>query len=117
LKPTYVSPEQILAGKTTTVLEICQELRAIIKQVVPDVLERGYPGWKAIGYTHTTAGYFCAIFPFSDSVKLYFENGALVDKQKILKGGGKKARYLEFRSIDDVDSQTVRWFVVHCLNL
>lgn len=118
MKARYVKPDDILKGHSKQVREIVRSLRTIIKEVVPDAKELGYPVWRAIGYRHPASGYFCGIFPLKDSVKLYFENGILLpDEGKLLQGNGKKTRYLEFKNKGDIEPGTIRWFLLNAVNL
>ncbi len=82
---------------------MANRLRAVVRSAIPDAAEAAYPGWRAIGYRHPKAGYFCGIFPLGDHVKLYFEYGAfLPDPSGILQGTTKQTRYVIVRSAKDI---------------
>ncbi len=118
---TKVHPEDILDGHSGPVRQIAEQLRTIIKEVVPEAVEKAYPGWHGVGYTHPKAGYFCAIFPSADMVKLGFEYEALLpDPQHVLVSGpskGSRVRYLEVRHAADVNEQAIQDLLIHALTL
>jgi hypothetical protein len=90
-----VTIEQILAGHTPPVRAMTERLRVLVKGAVPEAEERAYGGWHAIGYVHPEAGYFGAIFPREEIVKLCFERGAVLpDPHRILTGNQKRVRYV-----------------------
>jgi hypothetical protein len=105
-KKTAVSPEQILKDHTPQIQVIAEKLRAIVKNTVPNVTEKAYPGWHGIGYTHQQAGYFCCIFPHKDKVSLALEYGALLpDPDNLLilpPTSSKQVRYVEMHTAQDV---------------
>ncbi|HEX2622869.1 MAG TPA: DUF1801 domain-containing protein [Phototrophicaceae bacterium] len=101
-----VTPEVILADLATPphLTELAHQLRALIRDLVPDVEEAGYPGWKLIGYRH--GQYFGFIAPVPDEIRLGFEHGAtLPDPHQVLRGKGKQVRYIPFRTPDDLTRQ------------
>lgn len=90
------SPEELLADKPLPIRQLAQRLRQLIRQVVPDVEEAGYPGWKLIGYRH--GRYFGYIAPKVDRVEVGFEHGVtLPDPEGLLEGSGKQVRYVTLR--------------------
>jgi hypothetical protein len=91
-------PEDILAEHGPGVREMAEALRRLIRQTIPDVIEAAYPGWHGIGYRHPASGYFCAIFPGAEGVRLGFEFGALLpDPNGLLEGSGRQVRYVTMR--------------------
>ena len=95
--------EQILAGHTPPVRAIAERLRVLVTATVPEAEERAYGGWHAIGYVHPDAGYFGAIFPREDVVKLCFEWGAVLpDPHHILTGNQKRVRYVVIADEHDI---------------
>ncbi len=93
-RPT-THPNDILARHTPRVRELVRRLRGLVIATVPDAREVAYPVWKGLGYHHPEGGYFCAIFPHSDEVKLGFEYGVLLnDPDGVLEGTGKQLRYV-----------------------
>ncbi len=104
-----ISPEELLASYSPVVRVVVQSLRELVQRAVPEATERAYPGWRAIGYRHPVAGYFCGIFPYEDRVDLAFEWGAyLPDPDKILEPGAgrlKQVRYIRFYEKENLDRQ------------
>lgn len=105
-KKSSLTPEDILKDHTASVQAIAQKLRVIIKNTIPVVSEKAYPGWHGIGYRHPKAGYFGCIFPFENKVNLAFEYGAfLPDPDNLLQmppTSGKQVRYVEMLTEQDI---------------
>ncbi len=113
-----ISPEDILRDFHPEIREIAEELRLVVKKLVPEAKEKAYPGWKAIGCRHPTAGYFCGIFPQESEVHLLFEWGILLpDPQGILQGEGKQVRYVVIKSLETIDRSAVAALIDAALTL
>lgn len=98
-----ITPNDILKDHTPNVKNLVKQLRKFILNTIPEVYEKALPGWHAIGFRHPEGGHFCAIFPFKDSVKLYFEYGVhLKDPHRVLEGNTKQVRYITFKKITDI---------------
>ena len=69
---------------------------------MPDAIEVGYGGWRAIGYRHPRAGYLFGIFLSDSDVKLFFEHGGMLpDPAGLLRGDSlKQGRYVDVPSIE-----------------
>jgi hypothetical protein len=107
-KQQKITPEELLLGFTPHIIACAEQLRTLIRKIVPDAIEKGYPTWRGIGYTHPRAGYFCAIFPEESLVKLAFEWGALLpDAAGVLRGEGRQVRYLYFYQAEDIQEGSV----------
>lgn len=100
------TPEEFLAGFSPTVQELASQLRQLVKQTIPNVIEAVYPGWRLIGYREVDgrrSRYFCYIAPLADRVQLGFEYGVhLSDPAGLLEGRGSQVRYVAVRSADDI---------------
>jgi hypothetical protein len=106
-RPT--SPEEILDEHSGPIRELAGSLRELIRTTVPEAEERAYPGWHGIGYHHPEVGYFAAIFPERDLVKLAFEHGVeLPDPQGLLQGEGKRVRYVILSEAKAVPRAAIR---------
>lgn len=91
-----VTPEDILAPFSPEVRALADVLRALVRETVPGVVERAYPGWRAVGYRDAQSGYFCGIFPQPDSVRLLFEHGtALPDPEGLFTDGRTQVRWMD----------------------
>jgi hypothetical protein len=94
--PSSATPEDILAPFAADVRALAGVLRALVRETVPGVTERAYPGWRGIGYRDAQSGYFCGIFPQRETVRLLFEHGAaLADPEGLLTDGRTQVRWME----------------------
>ena len=100
------TPEQFLSGFSPAIQEHANQLRQLIKQTIPNLVEAVYPGWRLIGYREIDgrrSRYFCYIAPLADRVQLGFEYGVhLSDPAGLLEGRGSQVRYVTVRSADDI---------------
>ncbi|MCY4108085.1 MAG: DUF1801 domain-containing protein [Chloroflexi bacterium] len=89
------SAGDVLPSHTRDIRDLTRRLRELVRVVAPAATEKVYPGWHGFGFHDPKAGYFCGIFPQTDSVKLEFEFGRLLpDPQGLLQGEGKQVRYV-----------------------
>jgi PAS domain S-box-containing protein len=75
------SPEAFFAAFPPNIRAIAEDLRSLVKETVPSVIEAVYPGWRLIGYRVVIgkrSAYFGFIAPFEDKVFLGFEYGAFL---------------------------------------
>ena len=108
----------ILAEHSPNIRALTGTLQQIIKQTVPDAIEKTYPVWRGIGYRHPQAGYVCGIFPQKDCVKVGFEHGVLLDDpQEILSGEGKQVRYLIVTDKQKIPMDELRMFLLQAIGL
>lgn len=98
------TPEQFLTTFPTELRMLAEQLQAIIKYTVPNVIEAVYPGWKLIGYrapVGSKSHYFCYVDLKADRVLLGFEYGVLMANDAgLLEGSGSQVRYVAFRPGD-----------------
>lgn len=117
-KISGIKPDHILSGHTPKIKSLSNILRDLIKETIPEATEHAYPGWHAIGYRHPKAGYFCGVFPFDDTVKLYFEHGAkLVDPHRILEGIQKQIRFIQFKSENNIRTKPLKSLLLAAVRL
>jgi hypothetical protein len=108
-----MTPEAFLAGYPAHIQELAHQLRAVVKQAVPNVSEQVYRGWRLIGYRVATperrrkrGAYFCYIAPGDEALQLGFEYGILlVDPRGLLEGEGKQVRYVTIAAAADLARQ------------
>ena len=113
-----MDPDDILANHTPEVRHLAGQLRSLVRQAVPEASEVAYPSWHAIGYRHPRLGYFCAIFPFEDSLHFLFEFGVLLpDPHGVLEGQGTQVRYVPIRTPDDIQPEPFRQLIQAALSL
>jgi molybdopterin-guanine dinucleotide biosynthesis protein A len=98
--PEDLAAAELLADHDEDVVVVTQWLRDLLRATVPDAQESVYEGWHGFGYRHPRAGYFCAVFPRADDVRLSFEQGAaLADPRGLLEGSGRQVRHVEVRKV------------------
>lgn len=109
MSATIPNPDEFLASFPPQIQALAKQLRTLVKHVVPNSIERVYPGWRLIGYRAVNGRkthYFCFIAPLSDHVRLGFEYGIeLSDNRDILEGDGTQVRYVSIRQPDDIDAE------------
>ena len=109
--PEADAASPFLEKLTPEVQALVQELRPLIKDVLPDASERVHMGWKVIQYATTTSmrDMIVALVPQRGYVNLEFADGVdLPDGAQLLEGTGKRLRHVKIRSAKDVQSQEVR---------
>ncbi len=102
-------PEVFLAGYPDPIRDAAEILRRVVRQAVPDAVERVRPGWRLIGYDLPVGGrmrYFAFVAPEPIHVHLGFEYGAwMADPERHLEGAHlnlKKVRFLTFQPGDAI---------------
>lgn len=107
----HPTPEQFLATFPTELRLLAEQLQAIIRYTVSNVIEAVYPGWRLIGYRAPVGGkshYFCYVDPKADRVLLGFEYGVLMTNDAgLLEGSGSQVRYVAFRPGDTPSHATL----------
>ncbi len=110
-----IPPELFLDAFPEPIQVIGRRLRELVREAVPDALERVRPGWHLIGYDaprHDAEGrgrpaYFAYVAPERHHVHLGFEHGYLMrDPERRLEGVGitRQVRWLTYLPVDDPDT-------------
>ncbi|MFI5906873.1 DUF1801 domain-containing protein [Dactylosporangium sp. NPDC051541] len=93
--------EELLAEHCASIGALTRHLREVILAARPDLTERVYRGWPAVGFHHPSHGCVAAVYPARDHVSVGFEHGAdLPDPHGLLEGTGRRLRYLRFKPDD-----------------
>lgn len=106
-----IPPEALLADHSPERRALANALRNIVREAVPDAIERVRPGWGLIGYdvpVGRRTRYFAWVWPEPEHVHLGFEHGVLMDDpHRLLKGRGvtKKVRWLTFQHLDEIPAE------------
>jgi hypothetical protein len=88
---------------------ILLRLRALIYEVVPDATE----GIKWRMPTFSLHKAICYIAGFKHHVTFAFFNGRMLkDPEGLLLGTGKHMKYLKFKSMDELDEQRLRLWIL-----
>ncbi len=119
--PAKPSPKEFLSAFPPEMQVLANELRALVKETVPNVKEAVYTGWNLIGYRvkkGRSDAYFCFIAPFPNRIMLGFEYGIqLFDPNLRLEGDGTQVRYLTVREKDDIEPEVFRAFIVEAAQI
>ena len=84
-----------LAAYGPAVASLAEEAAALIERTIPSARWAVRRGWQCLACTHPDVGYFCGVFPRSDSVQVGFEFGVLLpDPHGVLSGSGSQLRYV-----------------------
>ncbi|HXG26823.1 MAG TPA: DUF1801 domain-containing protein [Candidatus Binatia bacterium] len=118
--PSRASREEIpvdafLASYPPPLVEIAERVRAIVRQALPDAIERVRPGWGLIGYDlpvgrRTVYVAFIWLETRDFHVHIGFEHGVLLDDPRdVLEGAGvtRQVRWLTFRPGDRPDEAAI----------
>jgi hypothetical protein len=109
-----IPPELLLAGYPPEIREIAERLRGVVRDAVPEAIERVRSGWRLIGYD-VPAGrrtrYFAFVAPEPEHVHLGFEYGAwMTDPDGMLQGDHldlRKVRYVTYVPGDPIPADAL----------
>ena len=96
---------------------IANRLRSIIHRTIPEASERVRSGWRVIGFDlpmGRRAPFFAWVFPEREHVHLGFPHGVLIaDPERLMAGEGitKRARWLTYTAIDQIDEAVAERFI------
>jgi hypothetical protein len=109
---THGTFEGAISRSSEQVREIAEELRKLIIETYPEVVEVPWPKQKNIGYgvgPKKMSEHFCYIGAFKEHVNLGFYYGTkLPDPQGLLEGTGRNLRHIKVKSPDAADQPAVR---------
>ena len=110
-----VPAELFLDGFPLGIRIIADRLCAVVRQAVPDAVERVRIGWRLIGYdvpVGTRSRYFAFVAPEVKHVHLGFEYGVwMTDPDDLLQGAHLNLRKVRFVTYEPGDSIPVRALV------
>jgi hypothetical protein len=93
------------------VRELASQLRALVRDVAPDAIERVYTGWKTIRYSlsERAEDRVCYISPFNEFVRLGFDYApGLPDAHHLLEGTGARMRHIKISADDPIRTELYR---------
>ncbi len=109
---TYGTFEDILTASSPHAQGLARRLRALIVDVLPDVVEVPWPSQRVAGYgvgPKKMSEHFCYIAAHRDHVNLGFNYGAeLPDPDRLLAGPGKLLRHVRIERVEDVERPALR---------
>lgn len=95
-----IPPELFLEGYSPGIRKAVDRLRAVVKQAVPDAIERVRLGWRLIGYDVPVGNrtrYFAFVWPEVEHAHLGFEYGIwMADPNHLLQGAHLRLRKVRF---------------------
>ena len=113
-----IPPEALLADFPPAMQSIANRLREIVRETIPEAVERVRPGWHLIGYDlpiGRKSVYFAYVAPEVERVHLGFEHGwAMRDPHRLLAGVGitKQVRWLTFLAGDPIPTDLCRELIL-----
>ncbi|HEX2766082.1 MAG TPA: DUF1801 domain-containing protein [Candidatus Limnocylindria bacterium] len=109
-----IPTELFLSGYADDIAAIADRLREVVREAVPDAIERVRIGWRLIGYDVSVGRrtrYFAFVAPEPEHVHLGFEYGILMaDPDGVLQGAHldlRKVRYVTYRPGDDIPTDVL----------
>jgi hypothetical protein len=117
-------PELLLEGYSPGIRASAERLRAVVREAVPDAIERVRIGWRLIGYDVPVGKgtrYFAMVWPEPEHVHLGFEYGAWMDDPAgILRGAEirlKKVRFVTFGPGEPIPESTLIGYTRQAVDL
>lgn len=116
---THGTFAEAMAGTSIQVEQISLQLRELIIEIYPEVVEVPWPKQRIIGYgvgPKKMSEHFCYIAAQREYVNLGFYYGAeLSDPEGLLEGTGKKLRHIKVRDVDQVTRPALREMIEESL--
>ncbi|HET6379628.1 MAG TPA: DUF1801 domain-containing protein [candidate division Zixibacteria bacterium] len=113
-----IPPEILLADYPPEIQAIAERLREIVREAVPDAIERVRPGWRLIGYdvpVGRRTRYFACVWPEREHAHLGFAVGFwMPDPDGILEGAHldlKRVRFVTFRPGEPIPAAVLARYV------
>jgi len=107
-------PDLFLAGYPPEIQELADRLRGVVREAVPEAIERVRSGWRLIGYdlpVGRRTRYFAFVAPEPAHVHLGFEYGIwMSDPDGILRGAHldlKKVRYVTYEPGNEIPTDVL----------
>jgi hypothetical protein len=103
--------QAFLSSYAPEVRDLVWKLRALVFEIIPNVLEQVYASDEMIGYglSANMADSICVIAPYTSHVILMFGKGReLRDPEGLLKGTEKHIRYIKIMAASDIEAPALR---------
>ena len=104
--------DQIVADVSPPVRDLALRTRALIREVLPDVVEVPWPRQRTVGFgvgPKKMSEHFCYVAVLADRVNLGFNYGSeLPDPEGLLQGTGKLFRHVKIASPQDLENPALR---------
>ncbi len=107
--------DEILATSSPRVRDLAARTRALIRDVMPDVVEVPWTRQRVVGYgvgPKKMSEHFCHITFHKNHVNLGFNYGTeLPDPEGLLQGSGKLLRHVKITTPEDLSNPALRQLV------
>jgi hypothetical protein len=108
--------DEIVATCSPEIRDLALQTRALIREVMPDVVQVPWPKQRIIGYgvgPKKMSEHFCYISLQKNDVNLGFNYGSeLPDPENLLKGTGNLFRHVKITKSDDLANPALRQLLV-----
>ena len=109
-----IPTDLFLAGYSPGIADLAERLRDVVREAVPEALERVRTGWRLVGYdvpVGRRTRYFAFVAPEPEHVHLGFEYGVwMEDPDRLLRGAHlnlKKVRYVTYEPGDAIPTDAL----------
>jgi hypothetical protein len=119
-----IPPELFLSGYPPEIRDLAERLRVVVREAVPESLERVRTGWRLIGYDVPVGPkkrYFAFVAPEPEHVHLGFEYGIwMADPDGILRGTHlnlRKVRFVTYEPGDSIPAEVLLRYIREAADL
>jgi hypothetical protein len=113
----YGTFDEILVASGEHAQDLARRARALIIDVMPDVVEVPWPKQRVAGYgvgPKKMSEHFCYIAAQKNYINLGFYYGAeLPDPEHLLEGPGKLLRHTKIRTVEELERPALRQLLEH----
>ena len=119
-----IPPELFLESYSPGIRRACERLRKVVKEAVPDAIERVRIGWRLIGYdipVGKRTRYFAFVWPETEHAHMGWEHGIWMDDpDNILRGAHlnlRKVRYVTYAPGESIPEAMLVAYTRHAATL